>query len=58
VEDDTANVWSGVGNTTVGERYAGELEGAKGQSDIDTDLVYGSIVFDVVCLEGTKCTLF
>jgi hypothetical protein len=30
VEDDTANVWGGVGNAAVGERYVGELEGAKG----------------------------
>jgi hypothetical protein len=42
----------------MGERYVGELEGAKGQSDVDTDLAHGSIVFDVVCMEGTKCTLF
>jgi hypothetical protein len=33
VEDDIANVWGGVGNATVGERYVGELKGAKGQSD-------------------------
>jgi len=25
---------------------------------IDTDLANGSIVFDVVCMEGTKCTQF
>jgi hypothetical protein len=58
VEDDIANVWGGVGKPAVGERYVGELEGAKGQSVVDTDLVHGSIVFDVVCIEGTKCTLF
>jgi hypothetical protein len=58
VKDDTANVWGGVGNAAVSERYVGELEGAKGQSDIDTDLAHCSIVFDVVCMEGTKCTLF
>jgi len=58
VEDDTANVWGAVGNVEVGERYVGELEGAKGQSDVDTDLAHGSIVFDVVCMEGTKCMMF
>jgi hypothetical protein len=30
VEDDFAIVWGGVGNAAVGERYVGELEGAKG----------------------------
>jgi hypothetical protein len=30
VEDDYANVWGGVGNAAFGERYVGELEGAKG----------------------------
>jgi hypothetical protein len=30
VKDDSANVWGGVGNAAVGERYVGELEGAKG----------------------------
>jgi hypothetical protein len=58
VEDDIANVWGEVGNAAVGERYVGELEGAKGQSDVDTDLAHDSIVFDVVCMEGTKCMLF
>jgi hypothetical protein len=29
VEDDSANVWGGVGNAVVSERYVGELEGAK-----------------------------
>jgi hypothetical protein len=58
VEDDPASVWGDVGNATIGERYAGELEGAKGQSDVDTDLAHGSIVFDVVCMEGTKCMMF
>jgi hypothetical protein len=30
VEDDIANVWGGVDNAAVGERYVRELEGAKG----------------------------
>jgi hypothetical protein len=30
VEDDSANIWGGVGNVAVSERYVGELEGAKG----------------------------
>lgn len=30
MKDDSANVWGGVGNAVVGERYVGELEGAKG----------------------------
>jgi len=47
-----------VGNAAIGERYVWELEEAKGQPDIDTDLANGSIVFDVVCMEGTKCTQF
>jgi hypothetical protein len=34
----------------------GELEGANEQPDIDTNLANGSIVCDVVCLEGTECT--
>jgi len=58
VEYDPAIVWGGVGNAAIGERYVGELEGAKGQPDVDTDLTYDSIVFDVVCMEGTECTLF
>jgi hypothetical protein len=58
VEDDSTNVWGGVGNAAIGERYVGELEGIKGQSDVDTDLAHGSIVFDVMCMEGMKCTLF
>jgi hypothetical protein len=58
VEYDLAAVWCGVGNATIGERYVGELEGAKGQPDGDIDLAYGSFVCDVVCLEGMKWTLF
>jgi hypothetical protein len=58
VEEDPASVWGDVGNATIGERYAGELEGAKGQSDVDSDLANGSIVLDVVCMEGIECTLF
>jgi hypothetical protein len=45
-----------VGNAAIGERYDGELEGAKGQPDVDTDLMNDSFVFDVVCMEGAKCT--
>jgi hypothetical protein len=58
VEYDPAFVWGGVGNAPIGERYARELEGAKGQSDVDTNLANGSIVFNVVCMEGPKYTLF
>jgi hypothetical protein len=29
VEDDSANVWGGVGNVAVGERYVEKLEGGK-----------------------------
>jgi len=46
----------GVGNVVFGERYVGDLEGAKGQSDVDTDLANGSFVFDVVCMEEIECT--
>jgi hypothetical protein len=58
VEYDRAFVWGGVSNAAIGERYVGELYGAKGQPKVDTDLVNGSIVFDVVCMEGTEWTLF
>lgn len=42
----------------IGERYVGELEGVKGQPDVDANLANDFIVFDVVCMKGTKCTLF
>jgi hypothetical protein len=58
VEYDPAIVWGGVGNAVIGERYVGELEGAKGQPDVDTNLANDSIVFDGVYMEGTECTLF
>jgi hypothetical protein len=58
VEYDLAIVWGGVGKAVIGERYVGELEGAKGKPDVDTNLANDSIVFDVVCMEGTECTLF
>jgi hypothetical protein len=58
VEYDPAIVWGGVGNAAIGERYVGELEGAKGQPDVDIDLAYDSFVFDVVCMERTECTPF
>jgi hypothetical protein len=58
VEYDHAFVWGGVSNAANSERYVGEFDGAKGQSNVDTDLVNDSIVFDVVCMEGTECTLF
>jgi hypothetical protein len=58
VEYDPAFVWGGVGNANISEKHIGELEGAKGQPDVDSDLANGSIVFDVVCMEGTECTLF
>jgi hypothetical protein len=38
VEYDPAIVWCGVGNAAIGERYIGELEGTKGQPDIDSEL--------------------
>jgi hypothetical protein len=47
-----------VGNAAIGERFVGELEGAKGQPDVDTNLANCSIVFDVVCMEGTECMQF
>jgi hypothetical protein len=34
VEDDSVNVWGGVGNAAVGERYVGELEGQKGNQTL------------------------
>jgi hypothetical protein len=47
-----------VGNAVIGERDVTELEGAKGQPDVDAYLANGSVVFDVVSMEGTKCTQF
>lgn len=58
MEYDPAIVWGGVGNAAIGERYVEELEAAKRQSDVDIDLAYDAIVFDVVCVEGMECTLF
>jgi hypothetical protein len=58
VEYDLAAVWCGGVYAAIGKRYVGELEGAKGQPDVDTDLGNGSFECDVVCLEGMKCTLF
>jgi hypothetical protein len=46
-----------VGYASKGE-VVGELEGANGQSYVGADLENGSIVFDVVSMEGTKCTQF
>jgi len=34
----------------------GELEVAKGQPVVDANLANGSVVFDVVFMEGTECT--
>jgi hypothetical protein len=48
VEYDPAIVWGGVGNAAISERCVGDLEGAKGQPDVDTDLANDFFVFDVV----------
>jgi hypothetical protein len=58
VEYNLAAVWCCVGNAAIGERDVGELEGAKRQPDLDVDLANGSVVFDVVYMEGTECTQF
>jgi hypothetical protein len=58
VEYEPAFVWNGVSNAAIGERYVRELERAKGKPNVDTDLANGSIVFDVMCMEGTEWTLF
>jgi hypothetical protein len=55
---DPAAVWCGVGNVAIGERFVGELKGVKGQPNVDIDLANGSIVFDVMCMEGTECMQF
>jgi hypothetical protein len=47
-----------VGYAVIGERAVGELEGVNGQPVVGADLENGSIVFDVVFMEGTKCTQF
>jgi hypothetical protein len=57
VEYDPAFVWDGVGNAAIGERYV-PIGRGKREPNVDIDLANGSIVFDVVCMEGTKCTLF
>lgn len=53
-----ASFWCCVGYASKGERVVGELEGANGQPYVGVDLENGSIVFDVVSMEGTKCTQF
>jgi hypothetical protein len=58
VEYDIAVVWCCVGNVAIGERDVRELEGAKGQPVVGADLENGSVVFDVVSIEGTECTQF
>jgi hypothetical protein len=58
VEYDLAVVSCCVGNAAIGERDVGELEGAKGQLVVDVDLENGSVMFDVVSMEGIKCTQF
>jgi hypothetical protein len=58
VEYDPAAVWCGMGDAAIGERFVGELEGVKGQPNVDADLANGSIVFDVICMEGMECTQF
>jgi hypothetical protein len=58
VEYDLPTVWCCVGNATIGERDVGELDGAKGQPVVDADLENRFVVFDVVFMEGTKCTHF
>jgi hypothetical protein len=57
VEYDLAAVWCCVSNAVISERDV-ELEGAKGQPNVDADLVNGSVVFDVVYMKGTECTQF
>jgi hypothetical protein len=58
VEFDLAAVWCCVGNAVIGERDVWELEEVKGQPVVDADLENGSVVFDVVSMEGTKCSHF
>jgi len=52
VEYDIVAVWCCVGYALIGDRDVGELEGAKGQPGDGVDLNNGSVVFNVVCLEG------
>jgi hypothetical protein len=47
----------GVGNATFGERYVGELRGQKGNQTL-IPIWRMAPVCNVVCLEGTECTLF
>jgi hypothetical protein len=58
VEYNLVVVWCCVGNVAIGKRDVAELEGAKGQPVVDANLANGSIMFDVVSIEGTKCTQF
>lgn len=57
MEYDLAAVWCGVSNAAISERYVGELEGAKGQPAL-IPIWRMAPLCDVVCLEGTECTLF
>jgi hypothetical protein len=54
VERVVASFWCCVGYASKGELVVGELEGANGQPVLEN----GSIVFDVVSMEGMKCTQF
>ncbi|XP_062164997.1 uncharacterized protein LOC133871585 [Alnus glutinosa] len=58
VEYTIAAVWCCVGYAVIGERAVGELEGVNGQPVVGADLENGSIVFDVVFMEGTECMQF
>jgi hypothetical protein len=58
VEYDIVAVWCCVGYALIGDRDVGELEGAKGQPGDGVDLNNGSVVFNVVCLEGIEYTQF
>jgi hypothetical protein len=56
VKYDIAAIWCCVGYASFGDRYVGELEGAKGLPVVSADLENGSVVIDVVSMEGTECT--
>jgi hypothetical protein len=58
VEYDIVAVWCCMGYASFGDRYVRELEGAKGQLVVGADVENNSIVFDVVSMDGTKCTQF
>jgi hypothetical protein len=58
VEYDIVDVWCCVDYASISDRDVGELEGAKWQLGDGANLENGSVVFDVVSMEGKECRQF